>query len=65
MLNLPLIRLPGGSAASFLLLASGVSFGQAINLSAVPTSVTAPDGSVIPMWGYNCGIVTSTLATSL
>jgi len=30
---------------------------QTINLSAAPTSITLPDGSSVPMWGYSCGAV--------
>ena len=30
---------------------------QQINLTAGPTSITLPDGSVVPMWGYSCGAV--------
>src|SRR6266567_2621976 len=28
---------------------------QQINLTAGPTTITLPDGSVVPMWGYSCG----------
>jgi hypothetical protein len=36
--------------------AAVVAFGQqTINLTASPTSVTLPDGSTVPMWGYFCG----------
>ena len=43
-----------------LLLGAGLTFGQQqVNLSAGPTSVTLPDGSVVPMWGYSCGAVVS------
>src|SRR5712664_554196 len=36
-------------------LAAGVAFGQqVVNLTAGPTSVTLPDGSTVPMWGYTC-----------
>jgi hypothetical protein len=48
-----------GLAASILLLASGASYGQTtpqqVGLTAAPTTVTMPDGSVVPMWGYFCG----------
>ena len=47
-----------GLAASVLLLASGVSFGQ-VNLTAGPTTATLPDGTGVPMWGYSCGAVVS------
>src|SRR2546423_4935708 len=44
-----------GLAASVLLLAGGAAFAQQqINLTAGPTSLTLPDGSVVPMWGYTC-----------
>src|SRR5258708_38804256 len=41
-------------AASALLLTAGASFAQSVNLTAAPTSVTLPDGQVVPMWGYTC-----------
>jgi hypothetical protein len=45
-----------GLAASALLLASGASYAQQqVNLTAGPTTVTMPDGTVVPMWGYSCG----------
>lgn len=30
---------------------------QQINLTAGPTTITLPDGSSVPMWGYSCGAV--------
>ena len=43
-------------AACLLLLGSGVATAQSsITLTAGPTSVTMPDGQVVPMWGYACG----------
>src|SRR6266478_74265 len=46
-------------------LAAGVAFGQqVVNLSAGPTSVTLPDGSTVPMWGYTCTSVTGTALAS-
>src|ERR1700740_1771788 len=35
---------------------------QQINLTAGPSSVTLPDGSIVPMWGYTC-TVTGTAGT--
>src|SRR5580704_10105477 len=36
--------------------AAVAAFGQqTINLTAGPTTVTLPDGSTVPMWGYSCG----------
>src|SRR6266852_3026230 len=57
-----------GLAASALLLA-GAAFGQQqINLSAGPLNAALPDGSVVPMWGYSCGLLatgsTATCAAS-
>jgi hypothetical protein len=53
-----------GLAASALLLASGASYGQTapqvVSLTAAPTTVTMPDGSVVPMWGYFCGATVAT-----
>ncbi len=45
-------------AISVLLLGVSVSFAQqTVILTAAPASVTLPDGSVVPMWGYFCGAV--------
>src|SRR6266567_3448476 len=43
--------------ATVLLLAAGMARAQ-VNLTAGPTSITLPDGSSVPMWGYTCGSVT-------
>jgi Abnormal spindle-like microcephaly-assoc'd, ASPM-SPD-2-Hydin len=53
-----------GLAASVLLLAGSASYAQVqqINLTAGPTTVTMPDGSVVPMWGYTCGAAVTTNA---
>ncbi len=34
---------------------SGVAAAAQVNLTAAPTTVTMPDGSAVPMWGYICG----------
>src|SRR5438270_458048 len=54
-----------GLAATALLLASGVAFGQqTVNLSVGPATATLPDGTAVPMWGYTCGTaVTGSTAT--
>src|SRR5437879_8332593 len=54
-----------GLAATVLLLASGVAFGQqTVNLSVGPATATQPDGTAVPMWGYTCGTaVTGSTAT--
>src|SRR5205807_3029453 len=53
-----------GLAATVLLLASGVAFGQTtVNLSVGPTTATQPDGTAVPMWGYSCGGVALGTAT--
>src|SRR5437016_8937794 len=53
-----------GLAATALLLASGVAFGQTtVNLSVGPTTATQPDGTAVPMWGYSCGGVALGTAT--
>ena len=51
--------------SGFLLFAAVMGFGQqTINLTAGPTTVTLPDGSTLPMWGYFCGTaVTGATAT--
>ncbi|HWI69888.1 MAG TPA: Ig-like domain-containing protein, partial [Nitrospiraceae bacterium] len=38
-----------------LLEASWAVAQQQVNLTAAPSSVTLPDGSSVPMWGYSCG----------
>src|ERR1039457_6576710 len=44
--------------------AAVAAFGQQqINLSVAATSVTLPDGSTVPMWGYFCGTATGSTAT--
>ncbi len=54
-------------AACVLLLGSGASFAQTtpqpVNLTAAPTTVTLPDGSVVPMWGYFCGMTATSTAS--
>src|SRR5579864_3901542 len=45
-------------AVTMLLLGVAVAAGQ-VNLTAQPTSVTMPDGSYVPMWGYSCGTATT------
>ncbi len=41
---------------SILPFAAVVAFGQQqVNMTAGPTSLTMPDGSTVPMWGYSCG----------
>ena len=51
-------------AISVLLLGVSVSFAQqTVNLTAAPTSVTLPDGSLVPMWGYTACTVTGTAGT--
>ncbi len=51
--------------AAVLLLGVGVADAQQqVNLTAAPANATMPDGSLIPMWGYSCGVaVTSSTAT--
>src|SRR5260370_27247234 len=54
-----------------LLLAVGISFAQQqVNLTAGPTSLTVPDGSTVPMWGYKCaplpaGVLSSATCSAL
>jgi hypothetical protein len=48
-----------------LLLCAVMGFGQqTINLSAAPTTVTLPDGTLVPMWGYFCGTAANTTTTA-
>ena len=50
----------------FLLLATGMVFGQAgsVSLTAVPTTTILPDGKSVPMWGYLCGTVSGAATCS-
>ena len=44
----------------FLLFAAAMGFGQQqVNLTAGPTTLPLPDGTVVPMWGYSCGALAS------
>ncbi len=50
------------AAASVFLLflfATVMGFGQ-VNLTAGPASITLPDGTTVPMWGYSCGTAVAT-----
>src|SRR6267378_1362626 len=49
-----------------LLFGGVVAWGQqVVNLTAGPASITMPDGTVVPMWGYSCdGYVPANRATS-
>ena len=51
-------------AVCILLLGVSVSVAQpSVLLTAAPTTLTAPDGTAVPMWGYTCGTaVTATCA---
>ena len=40
--------------AAVLLLGAGMAAAQSVNLTAGPTSISMPDGSSVPMWGYAC-----------
>src|SRR2546429_557539 len=54
-----------GLAATVLLLASGVAFGQqTLNLSVGPATAPLPDGTAVPMWGYSCDAVQPTGSTA-
>ncbi len=51
-------------AVTILLLGVGVSLGQQpVNVTAAPSTLTLPDGSSVPMWGYSCSVPTGSLAT--
>ncbi len=44
--------------ATVLLLGAVRTVAQ-VNLTAGPTTITLPDGSTVPMWGYSCGTAVS------
>jgi hypothetical protein len=50
---------------SILPLAAVAAFGQQqINLTAGPSSITMPDGQLVPMWGYSCDATQVTGSTA-
>ena len=50
--------------ATVLLLGLGMARAQ-VSLVAAPTTVTLPDGSVVPMWGYSCVSALGATCTAL
>jgi hypothetical protein len=52
-------------AGSVLLFAAVAAFGQQqVNLTAAPSGITMPDGNSVPMWGYHCGTLATTITSS-
>lgn len=47
------------AAFTALLLTSGASIADTVNLTAAPTQAVLPDGQIVPMWGYGCGAAVS------
>jgi hypothetical protein len=48
-----------------LLFAAVMGFGQQqVNLTAAPAAITMPDGNSVPMWGYTCGTLATTVTSS-
>jgi len=53
-------------AVTILLLGVGVSVAQvSVGLTAAPNTLTLPDGSIVPMWGYTCGAVSGGTCSAL
>ena len=52
-------------AVTSLLLLAAVSSAQTVNLTAQRTTVTLPDGQVVPMWGLSCGTASGATCTAL
>jgi len=53
-------------AVTILLLGVGASVAQvSVGLTAQPTTLTLPDGSIVPMWGYTCGAVSGGTCSAL
>jgi hypothetical protein len=49
--------------ACILLLGAVATFGQTtVNLTAGASTITTPDGNLVPMWGYTCGTVNASCA---
>jgi len=56
--NIKAILNSAARVIGLLLFGAVVAFGQqTVNLTAGPTTLTLPDGSVVPMWGYSCNAV--------
>src|SRR3989454_1083405 len=54
--NFKAILKAGLRVVCILPFAAAAAFGQqVVNLTAAPTSITLPDGTAVPMWGYFCG----------
>src|SRR6266567_4089252 len=52
--------------AAVLLFGAGIASAQtSVSLTAGPSTVTLPDGSTVPMWGYTCGAAASGFCASL
>jgi len=59
------VLIKSGLAAGVLLLAGGAAQAQQqVNLTAAPSTLTMPDGTVVPMWGYSCGAAVSNSTAS-
>lgn len=52
------------AAAAFLLLTGAFCSAQSVNLSAIRTTTTLPDGAPVPMWGLACGSTTGGVTCS-
>jgi hypothetical protein len=51
--------------AAILLLGADASFAQQqVNLTAAPTATTLPDGTMVPMWGYFCTPLATTVTST-
>jgi hypothetical protein len=52
-------------AGSVLLFAAVAAFGQQqVNLTAGASGIIMPDGNSVPMWGYHCGTLATTITSS-
>jgi len=51
-------------AALFLFGAAAVFGQQQVNLTVAPTTTTLPDGTTVPMWGYFCTALPSTVTST-
>src|SRR5215469_3859784 len=53
------------TTAGILLFGAVAALGQQqVNLTAGPAGATLPDGNSVPMWGYTCGTLPSTVTSS-
>jgi hypothetical protein len=63
-ISVPIANTPGTASIAMVEAGTGgpveTGLEQVVLLTAAPTSVTMPDATLVPMWGYNCGTAVTT-----